>query len=533
MSELYFYLHKGRAIGPFGKSDIVEAIRFGKISAFDLIFKDGSEKWLPLHSVKEFKEYLHENEAPNLDDFWITLTKKMISDKSIVYVQNGPFSTAQIKQKLSQGDLAYSDFVWREGQNKWQRLSGLEVFNPAPIKWTPAVKLPHDVETPPETFKADEVLAEILARRAAVPKLDIKPEFVPEEPVTAVTNVAKRMPRSPAMAGVKEKTNINKKAAPFVLKPRRSLSQVWYAAGIFLIFVVVIAVTHQDELAKLFGVRVRKEVVVPKKAPPKPAPVVAAPELAKPAMAKETAKEVSKPVPVVKEPTYVRLRQSGSVVTLETDGSEHFYPAKITVSGEAGEILDYVSFYKEFKLSRPESGLAQIKLEDLSLGDGPYLLEAQMQKSEQIAQLRIKWMNQPNGFAVALQRHRKLIALPFFREKKKILRAVNQLNELAGQINKAQSNPKTWPTAYSRWRKDMQDWSQRHFKNINLSAPANLVFPAQWKKMRDLRDSLRQEAQAYAQDIKNPGATNTSHLTFEVDRTARFHEALQRIALYR
>ena len=54
----YFYLQKGKVVGPISFEDICREIEFGRLNGFDLIYRDDEKKWKPLGDFKELESAL-------------------------------------------------------------------------------------------------------------------------------------------------------------------------------------------------------------------------------------------------------------------------------------------------------------------------------------------------------------------------------------------------------------------------------------------------------------------------------------------
>lgn len=127
MSQWYF-VDDGKACGPLGEEEVLAAVEEGRLGPLDLIFQEGSEKWLPARDVDEFREIFRaKDQDVDAQPTWVLLRKKPKA-QGAGYVQSGPFSSNELREKIEAGEVDYSDFVWKEGMKAWRKLIDSKEF---------------------------------------------------------------------------------------------------------------------------------------------------------------------------------------------------------------------------------------------------------------------------------------------------------------------------------------------------------------------------------------------------------------------
>lgn len=178
----YFYLQKGKVVGPIHFKDICHEIEFGRLGGFDLIYRDDEKRWKPLGEFSELEKILSakgkgaEKEDPDeelseklvpvddslesesfslsskndetqlldesVDDSLEVIPRVSIEDdiqwvilKAIPnseelgkfhFKQSGPFTTTIVKKMIAIGEVEYQDFAWRESMSKWKPISKID-----------------------------------------------------------------------------------------------------------------------------------------------------------------------------------------------------------------------------------------------------------------------------------------------------------------------------------------------------------------------------------------------------------------------
>lgn len=502
LEEWYFTLEEGRAKGPQNHGEIKDAILLGKLSPFDLIYKEGAEKWQPIYQRQEFGDLFKSKIKASFLDSWVVLTKRS-GEKGVAYIQKGPFSTDQIKHLLAQGDIQYRDFIWQEGREKWSRISTLEIFNPPPIGFkTP--ELPQDVQV--EEVSGEEALSQVLRQ-------EMKPQPVAEEPPPEVDaidltqapveapQILRKVPRTPrqptttkALRGtlqVSSRRRTVKAKLPWNLRIKLLpvailIFVLGTAGGLWHQRIEILTAVGMERFlpAEADSTKAKAKAEISKSKKTMDAPTESSGE--KVAAAPIPPPEPPKPEPPKIAPTRFSMKFEGGAdpsIEFSTDASHH-YSILLKVIGEAGKVLDAVSVYREVRVRRSPDSKFKLSLARLSLGEGPYYAEGKIEDFTD--QIRFRLGRNDAAFRAKMDRHRKLISLPFQRERRRLMRATADLAKLTEDINSR------------RFKGNASDQIRafigEHFKGINIERPKTLVQPALWVQINDVLKDLRQMA---------------------------------------
>lgn len=177
----WYFVEQGKPRGPLGESEIVLAAKEGHLGPLDLIFRDGSERWIPARELEFLRDIFRETiEGPDVLPQWIVLKKKP-RDAGAGYLQSGPYSTEEIRDKIKVGDIDFVDYVWKEGREKWSKISQTRDFNPEYEEVrTKEKKVFSGVQVRPESadLQAEDLLKNVL--KAKKPKSGKNESFDPE-----------------------------------------------------------------------------------------------------------------------------------------------------------------------------------------------------------------------------------------------------------------------------------------------------------------------------------------------------------------
>ncbi len=502
--DWYFYLNKGKTVGPIDRTEVKSAIERGQIGPFDLLFREGENRWQPIQEFAEFRGQLRSQPKAKLEDTWVVLVKQE-TRKGLAYLQRGPFTTQQIQDQLQSGEIQYRDFIWQEGQNQWSRISVLGVFNPPPVQWKPETQLPHDVDFSDDEVTAEHDIEEIMKQSHDEPPKDFAP---PEANTPDLTKMDDEPPppRRPISRTIYPPTGripVMKRPDTFVkpwpLDLPRRFSRMRLAAGVASLGLLAFLFFHREEILQRSGIKLGKqeeEVLAPTAPlPPKgkkgkaqtlsqPVPPAPTPEVKEPE-AQPSAAQVAKATPTRLSVSLSRNATLHPQANFSTDGSFHF-PIKVLVTGEAGEILERVSLYREVTVRWAVNEAPRLDLGSMGLGDGKYKLVATLNGFEDRQEFRVG--GDDREFRGKLERHRKLISLPFQRERRRFIRAASDLRTLSASLQKA--NESGSREALRAWKTDYQEWSKNRLSGLSLDDPKGLVFPMQWQIVRESRQAM-------------------------------------------
>lgn len=131
----YFVAREGIQKGPWTLDEITQNIQNKILTWNDYIYDEKINVWLYLFEYpllteafnRSFKSPLQKNENNNnyKDRVWYILK---------VNENYGPFTAFEMIQMLQSKTLFEFDFIWRQEQSSWRRLSDVEAFHPTKIK---------------------------------------------------------------------------------------------------------------------------------------------------------------------------------------------------------------------------------------------------------------------------------------------------------------------------------------------------------------------------------------------------------------
>lgn len=140
-SRWYFSLNQ-EVYGPVATVELQDLLASGKLPPSAMVLKEGEKKWQAAEGLAE----LYAGQAPSgeptqaeaateavmigssetivsgLDPaalHWVVL-KEVQEDGKPKFLQDGPFSTDEVLEKVQSGELRYSDHCWREGFSSWR-----------------------------------------------------------------------------------------------------------------------------------------------------------------------------------------------------------------------------------------------------------------------------------------------------------------------------------------------------------------------------------------------------------------------------
>lgn len=137
--EHFYVAHQGIQKGPWSLNEISQKLSAKELEWNDYIYDQKTEDWILLLEFssltetfnKSFKNPIRENKKNNVP-------ADSIKDRSwYILKQNnnyGPFSKNEMVQMLQSKTLFEYDFIWKNDQESWKRLSDIPEFSPSEIK---------------------------------------------------------------------------------------------------------------------------------------------------------------------------------------------------------------------------------------------------------------------------------------------------------------------------------------------------------------------------------------------------------------
>lgn len=134
----YFVAKEGVQKGPWSLDEIIKNIQNKNLRWSDYIYNDKTQVWLFLFEFPQLTSSFNESfKNPVKIDKSITSFdsyKDRIWYILKVNENYGPFTAAEMIQMLQSKTLFEFDFVWRQDQTAWQRLSDIPEFHPNKIR---------------------------------------------------------------------------------------------------------------------------------------------------------------------------------------------------------------------------------------------------------------------------------------------------------------------------------------------------------------------------------------------------------------
>ena len=139
MAKWYYNLN-GYMKGPCSRKEVQSLITQGILTAQDMAYKEGDEEWCEIRSFVDFdlrqSATIQFHENSNLPDpdgearegEWLLLLRKNVGAVT-EFVQNGPYSSSEIKKMVNRRQVLLSDHIWRKGMARWQRLGWMPEFD--------------------------------------------------------------------------------------------------------------------------------------------------------------------------------------------------------------------------------------------------------------------------------------------------------------------------------------------------------------------------------------------------------------------
>jgi len=485
MDQWYFFIQNGKTLGPVNRDEIAHGIRSGNLGALDMIYRDGEPKWAPLHEFQEFRDLLKDLKTMQLRaDKWVVLTKKT-GPQGTQYLQRGPYDTSAVKTLLQSGQLSFMDFIWREGDEKWQRINAVDEFSPKPVKWKPDNPLPQDIDfefiserIDSKNFPLEE---EVTSTRIQIPALEPAPKEAGTPDLTLKKD--KQEPHYQIKSGFKEPPR-EKRELKFT--ERFELPLLPLAIGLGLLSLLSFLWFHKDEIASVWRKQKDEQVAVKEESTPAPEPVKAPAPAPAPAPV-ETAKPEPAPVEPKREPTYLKMKYrdlSGpkAALVFSTDASSHF-AIEVAIEGRAGDVLDQIQYYRNLIVRWKPSEAPTLIFDKYGLPKGRYSIKAVVGKASARGSFFLGI--EDSQFKREIERHRKLISLPFQRERRRLVTGIGEFENIVQNLERGVVSSNTgWARFYGKWKASLNSFSRQYLKGVSPSRAGKFVFPTLWMELK-------------------------------------------------
>jgi hypothetical protein len=323
-----------KAKGPYSDLQVREKIKIGELKPETLSYKEGEADWLPINKQDIWTPGFvpkHPVETKNSKD-WVLLVESPL--KKGDFEQAGPFTDAEVKEKIEIGEVNLRDFCWKPGMSDWK-----------PLFETYELGLPRKekisfVEDKVETEKSSNLTSEVSSVKLSnqMPEFIMPDEELPvEEP--PLKQKAKRM---------------SSRLLPPLKKTQEPKDIVSYLVLVAALFLGAFYIGYQNNQAVLRGVQNLGQSLV------------------------TLSRSILPASPTV---SYVFLRElpiSKESLLIKTDASKDV-PIKIQIFSEKGKRLKTLEGRRSFSLQTNKNGEAFFNLREFKLVKGQtYLVTAQI-----------------------------------------------------------------------------------------------------------------------------------------------------------
>lgn len=477
---------------------------------------------------------------------WVLLSRKLDGSG---YRQKGPYTEEQISRMLQVGEVTFTDYVWREGLKEWYKILALPDFH-KPFVETETVKrqlppLPTEPDTSDNTqaevtqvldntdTDSDHEWAEITRnlptpedhtpqKVAPVAKFPIEkksevPPALKSAPVAKVPVTKKVVRRGTT---TKQKSTIETaKRTSFMqwLSELRAVKKTTAVLVILLLFIsaamVVILVSTYMDRRKLRIFNTAKYFISSNlgqsNAPKEPnrnrsaeqeigrlkanAPKVATPD--------PVAVTKAPPAQILAEertpPQYVRATVEGSgsdgaALNIQTNASRHF-PVKVTFTADGGEVLQFPSLEKSFRISKPEE--RRMELKRLGLPAGTYQVTAEVGDFKD--DVTIAFGTLDGEFRSQLVAYRKQLMYSHNEERYGFYKTAVRLEKEAFRLSQTAAsagNLNSWSSFYKDWRRNFDRIKNPTLDRISRKNQNDYVHAKKWLELKKLRSEIDSEA---------------------------------------
>lgn len=129
----WYYWKNDQVTGPHSFAEMEEVIARGEIGPRDVIYNDCIGSWQPALSWKAFAPELFASariffeckEVPQDEKAWVVLSAL---DEDKTPLQEGPFTTNELVEKIKKRKITLQQYVWRPGMTSWCPIKDVPAF---------------------------------------------------------------------------------------------------------------------------------------------------------------------------------------------------------------------------------------------------------------------------------------------------------------------------------------------------------------------------------------------------------------------
>lgn len=427
MKAHYFYLSQGVTRGPLTKDELIGLIQGRQIHAFDLVLKEtsaGIEDWKAVSEMPEFSDSFRDvvrKEEP-LD--WVVLVRRGKGQ----YLQNGPFSSKDIRNHLREGRLRYTDYAWQTGMTEWILIADLSEFK--------------SKKKTPQIGKIDPLDDKTLL--PAIPKVsfakkqsaqyDSNPFLADKGEVIELREAAKpeeiELPIEVSEEVIEDQIAEKDFSRPFIFESKKSGHWVMVASSILLVCVLIfVYLEHKkrDEGA----INLENKVITQPKSAEQIEPVTEEKNIYR-VEANPEPKAVLQEVEEKKPPTQIGFTTEKDTLFIQSNGSRHF-PIKVLIVGLPGQLQEGKMWFKALSL-RPEKGNISVSMSNLDLVPGHYRIRVSTESGLKIEK-DLAYDADGKQFARLRNKNRKEQSYWFYVDRIRLISRVAKLKDFLNQFS--------------------------------------------------------------------------------------------------
>jgi hypothetical protein len=196
-------------------------------------------------------------------------------------------------------------------------------------------------------------------------------------------------------------------------------------------------------------------------------------------------------------PQYVRATVEGSgsdgaVINIQTNASRHF-PVKVTFRADGGEVLQFPSLEKSFRISKPEE--RRVELKRLGLPAGTYQVTAEIGDFRD--DVTIAFATLAGEFRSQWVAYRKQLIYSHNEERYGFYKTAVRLEKEAFRLSQTAAsagNLNSWSSFYKDWRRNFDRIKNPTLDRISRKNQNDYVHAQKWLELKKLRSEIDAEA---------------------------------------
>ncbi|OFZ18559.1 MAG: hypothetical protein A2Z20_10560 [Bdellovibrionales bacterium RBG_16_40_8] len=516
----WYYLQKGRPHGPVTTEDIKKEIAAGRMGANDLLYREHDTSWREAAYFIDLQGHFKEQKY---DDGWVLLLRKRDGSG---YVQKGPFTKVQITSLLKNGEISFTDYVWRKGLKEWYKILAIPEFHmTSTAKSSQKKELPLPII---ESILPEDLSAITMKLPMPQEEKDIRPPEATDEsdvdtqPKIENTPIKKNLRRSKKGVNqeiVKEAQWVRRISFTRYFLELTSTNKIIFGTGVIAAFVAGLIIltyvsSYIDRRRRVLkspeisyvpsNLSTKKKIEQLEERKPQPSE-----SLAKQIESKPLPTPMPTPMPPTQpppqpetakvvevanvSPTYLRYEKlfdgkESARLKIFSDASKH-YPIHVIFSADASQILGVRSVRRAFTLTQIED--RDIDISKAGMPPGYYQVSLSCKTFE--AQTKFNFATELSDFKKKLFQHRKQLIIYHNEERYSFIKTAARLEKEVykfAQNVKKTTSLNSWRNFYRPWRNNFDRINNKNISSVNQSNWSNYVYAEKWFQLKQLRSEI-------------------------------------------